>query len=132
MLIDTSGWFCIFDSADKQHTQAFSYYASSFERITHSYVLAEFVALADARKRHRPAMLEFISKLLADSEVSLIWVDELLTLRAIELLKGRSDKIWSLCDAVSFVIIDERRISDAPTSDHDFEQAGFIQLLTSR
>ncbi|MFN0279480.1 MAG: type II toxin-antitoxin system VapC family toxin [Pyrinomonadaceae bacterium] len=76
-------------------------------------------------------MLEFASNLLIDSEISLVWVDESLTLRAVDLLNDRSDKIWSLCDAVSFVLMEEQGITEALTTDHDFEQAGFIKLLDS-
>lgn len=131
MLIDTSGWFCIFNSADRRHARALKYYLSATERITHSYILAEFVALSEARKQQRPAILEFISNLLIDSEISIVWVDELLTMRAIDLLANRKDKAWSLCDAVSFVIMDEQSITEALTTDHDFEQAGFVKLLDS-
>lgn len=131
MLVDTSGWFCIFDAANRQHERAVSYYSSAFARITHSYILAEFVALSEARKRHRGAMLEFLFNLIQDSDVSIVWVDEQLTMRALELLTIRSDKIWSLCDAVSFVIMSDRRITQALTTDHDFEQAGFVQVLES-
>ena len=131
MLIDTAGWFCIFDIADKQHTRAVKHYETAFELVTHSYILAEFVALSEARKRYRPQMLDFLSKLMSDSDISVVWVDELLTFRAVELLTKRSDKIWSLCDAVSFIIMEDRGISEALTTDRDFEQAGFIRLLNS-
>jgi predicted nucleic acid-binding protein len=45
------------------------------------------------------------------------------------LLNQRNDKAWSLCDAVSFVMMKERGVAEALTTDHNFEQAGFIRLL---
>jgi len=45
------------------------------------------------------------------------------------LLRQRLDKDWSLCDAVSFILMREYGIEDALTSDHHFEQAGFRRLL---
>jgi len=45
------------------------------------------------------------------------------------LLNQPSDKVWSLCDAVSFVVMNERGIGEALTTDHNFEQAGFVRLL---
>jgi uncharacterized protein len=46
-----------------------------------------------------------------------------------ELFSARPDKEWSLTDCISFVAMNERNITDAPTSDHHFEQAGFRILL---
>lgn len=40
-----------------------------------------------------------------------------------------SDKEWSLTDCASFIIMGERKIHDALTADHHFEQAGFRALL---
>ncbi len=45
------------------------------------------------------------------------------------LLKSRPDKEWSLVDAASFVVMRERGIHEALTTDHHFEQAGFARLL---
>jgi len=43
---------------------------------------------------------------------------------------SRPDKSWSLADCISFVIMRERALSDALTTDHHFAQAGF-RVLTS-
>mgnify|MGYP003954720953 CR=1 FL=1 len=79
----------------------------------------------------RSDMLTFLSNLLQDSEISVFWVDEPTTQNAVDLLNRRADKSWSLCDAVSFVLMDEFGLTDALTTDHHFEQAGFVRLLTS-
>ena len=50
----------------------------------------------------------------------------------LELLKKRIDKSWSLCDAVSFVLLEERSRTEALTTDHHFEQAGFVRLLAAQ
>lgn len=49
--------------------------------------------------------------------------------RSMELLQTRLDKAWSLCDAVSLILMERRGITDALTTDHHFEQAGFRALL---
>ena len=41
----------------------------------------------------------------------------------------RADMSWSLCDAVSFVLMARHHIWEALTTDHSFEQAGFVRLL---
>jgi predicted nucleic acid-binding protein len=98
-------------------------------RMTHSYVLAEFVALAHARRLPRMAALTFVSDLIANPDIDMIWVDEALHREALTLLMGRVDKTYSLCDAVSFVLMRQRHITEALTTDHHFEQEGFQRLL---
>ena len=45
------------------------------------------------------------------------------------LLNRRLDKSYSLCDAVSFVLMHQRKLVDALTTDRHFEQEGFRKLL---
>jgi predicted nucleic acid-binding protein len=97
--------------------------------LTHSYVLAEFVALALIRRFPRLATLTFVSALLENPDIEVVWVDELLHREAVELLIARQDKTYSLCDAVSFVLMRQRGIGEALTTDHHFEQEGFQRLL---
>ena len=129
MLIDTSGLMCLFDARDHRHSSAIRYFDSTTTHLTHSYVLAEFVALAIARRAPPPQTLQFVKAIGADSEIEVIWVSRELHERALELLFARSDKRWSLCDAVSFVVMADRSITDSLTTDHHFEQAGFVRLL---
>jgi predicted nucleic acid-binding protein len=49
--------------------------------------------------------------------------------RAKELLARYADKDWTLCDAVSFALLDARRIRRAFTFDHHFRQYGRIEVL---
>ncbi len=45
------------------------------------------------------------------------------------MLARRLDKDWSLTDCISFAVMQERSLTEALTSDHHFEQAGFTALL---
>jgi predicted nucleic acid-binding protein len=45
------------------------------------------------------------------------------------LLQMQIDKTYSLCDAVSFILMQQRGITDALTTDRHFDQAGFRRLL---
>lgn len=73
--------------------------------------------------------MEFSDGLLTDGEVELTWVDETLHREALNLLIARSDKTYSLCDAVSFVLMRERGETEALTTDRHFEQEGLVRLL---
>jgi predicted nucleic acid-binding protein len=44
------------------------------------------------------------------------------------LFAARPDKDWSLVDCISFVVMKQRRLKDALTTDRHFEQAGFRAL----
>ncbi len=63
--------------------------------------------------------------------LELTWIDDNLHNQAMRLLENRLDKNYSLCDAVSFVLMRERKTSEALTTDKHFEQEGFIKLLKS-
>ena len=63
------------------------------------------------------------------SWVTIVHVDYKTHEQAWKLLTEREDKMWSLVDCVSFVIMQQHSISEALTMDHHFEQAGFIRLL---
>jgi predicted nucleic acid-binding protein len=58
-----------------------------------------------------------------------IYVAESLHRAALQLLQQRLDKSWSLCDAVSFLLMQQHGLLETLTTDHHFEQAGFVRLL---
>ena len=99
--------------------------------ITHSIVIAELVPLCESRHFSRQRTLDFLNELVTDPTIEVVWVDAALTKQAIDFLRSRSDKRWSLCDALSFLIMKSDGISEALTTDHHFEQAGFVKLLES-
>ena len=129
MLVDTSGFFCLYDRSDLDHFAAVETYENTRSRITTSYVLSEYVALAETRGVPRNEIVKFSSRVLSDNDVEIVWVDKDLHVNAVDLLARRLDKSYSLCDAVSFILMRERGISDALTTDKHFEQEGFIRLL---
>lgn len=49
--------------------------------------------------------------------------------RAKEILTRHPDKDWTLCDAISFAVLDARRVARAFTFDHHFRQYRRIQVL---
>ncbi len=129
MLLDTSGLFCLLHRDEPQHTRAIELYAQATLRMIHSYVLAELVPLAQVRGLPRALVMEFSQRALDNDEIELVWVDELWHRQAINLLQARQDKAYSLCDAVSFVLMRERQVSEALTTDKHFVQEGFVRLL---
>ena len=129
MLIDTSGFFSLHDQAEKHHAAAQDLYRKSQLRLTTSYILAEYVALALVRGLSREKVVIFSAEVLTDQAIEIIWVDEALHRTAVELMQARPDKTCSLCDAVSFVLMRERSLREALTTDKHFTQEGFTRLL---
>lgn len=131
MFLDTSGLHCFFDEKDFRHTDASAFIESADIHVTTNYVLAEFIPLCQVRGLNRQKTLEFVETLLKNPLIEIVWVDENLHNLAFTLLQERLDKTYSLCDAASFIVMREREIIQALTTDKHFEQEGFIKLLAS-
>jgi predicted nucleic acid-binding protein len=131
MLLDTSGLLAYLAEHDAAHADAVKLYSAASYHLLHSYVLAELVAVCQARRVNRRQSLQFQSDLvdLAGTDIDIVWVDEPLHVAGLTLLQQRLDKTYSLCDAVSFVIMREKGIVEALTTDHHFEQEGLVRLL---
>ena len=98
--------------------------------VTTNYVLVELVALLTSPLRiSRPAVVTIIEDVKGSPFVEVIHVDPTLGAEAWNLLRSRQDKEWSLVDCASFVLMTRRGIQEALTTDHHFDQAGFVQLL---
>jgi uncharacterized protein len=129
MFLDTSGLLCLYDSRDALHEDAVREFDRADRFLTHNYVLAELVALANARRLPRQDMLRRIQNIMDNPLVELLWVDESLHRAGLDLLAHREDKDYSLCDAISFLQMRESNVTEALTTDRHFVQEGLVQLL---
>ena len=129
MLVDTSGLLCLHYPTEPLHSLACTAYKRATVKLTHSYIIAEYVALANARRFPRSSILTFVIDLLDNPDIEMVWINESLYRKAIDLLMIRQDKSYSLCDSISFILMRERSINEALTTDRHFEQEGFIRLL---
>lgn len=128
---DTAYFLALLNREDAWHAKAQSVTAKGgFAIVTTAWVMTE---LADAYSSvsHREAFLRFYRFLQGDPRTELIPASAELFDKGIELYACRLDKEWSLTDCISFVVMRDRRISEALTADHHFEQAGFVALLRS-
>lgn len=127
--LDTSGLLCLFDASEMRHELAANVFRSATSVVTTNYVFTEFVPLSAARGFDRRGCLTFLNDLVLLPRLELVWVEGNLHDAAMALLENRLDKNYSLCDAVSFVVMRERSISEALTTDKHFDQEGFIRKL---
>lgn len=133
VFVDTSGWANAFVKTEPYYTEA-STLVKQWEQnnrrvITTNYVLSELIPLFIRMGVPRANSLNHIKVLRAIDWVEIVHIDESLDQKAWQLLADRSDKEWSLVDAASFIVMQDRGMTDALTADHHFEQAGFVRLL---
>jgi len=134
LFVDTGGWACLADRREQHHATAARIYRDARRQgrlvVTTNYVLAELVALLTSPKRlSRPRIITFIEAIKLAPKTEVVHIDASLDAQAWQLLANRQDKEWSLVDGTSFIIMQQRGIIDALTTDHHFEQAGFVRLL---
>ena len=132
--VDTSGWGNLVDTLQEFHAETKTIYLNAKQNgsrlVTTNYVIAELVALLSSPLRiPRNKSIKFIESIKSSALVDIVHIDEDLDAKSWELLKNRADKNWSLVDCSSFVVMQENKILEALTTDHHFEQAGFVQLL---
>jgi predicted nucleic acid-binding protein len=96
--------------------------------VTTEYVLVETAGML-SRTQDRPAFVNLARDLRSDPAVRIVPASSSAFQAGISLFADRSDKEWSLVDCISFTIMRQRRLKDALTSDHHFQQAGFRALL---
>lgn len=134
VFVDTAGWANLFVASESHHQQATRWFKQARqqrqEMVTTNYVLLELVALLTSPLRvPRPKLFDYVDGIRTASYLRLVHVDEATDAAAWALLKSREDKSWSLVDATSFVVMQQLGLQEALTTDHHFEQAGFIRLL---
>jgi predicted nucleic acid-binding protein len=69
MFVDTSGFYCLYNGDEPNHRPAVSHYDAAVRRLTTKYVLAEYIALADARGASRKDAVDFSQSILDDDEI---------------------------------------------------------------
>jgi uncharacterized protein len=96
--------------------------------VTTKLVLIEIAdALSSSRKTEAGI---FINNVIADNQhFNVIEMDETLFNRAFMIYNNRPDKSWGLTDCVSFMVMDDHKLTHALTSDQHFVQYGFRALM---
>ncbi len=132
IFVDTAAFVGILVSRDENHQSAIKVMSDLRARkarlFTTEAVLFE-LANALSAVEFRARVVSFIDTLRRLSSFEIIPTNAELFENALRLYRERPDKEWSLTDCTSFVVMRERGINLAFTSDKHFEQAGFVRLL---
>jgi predicted nucleic acid-binding protein len=129
---DTSFWIALSNRRDQYHSLALSWTRHLTSRndnvVTTEAVLWEWLnALADSTTR--ALAVEGYRRTHRDPLIDVVALEGRLIDLAVTMYQDRVDKGWSLTDCLSFIVMTERNIGLALTSDHHFQQAGFRCLL---
>jgi hypothetical protein len=82
-----------------------------------------------AKLKYRRAAVKLLRAIEEDPRIELIPLTDELLGRSLDLFEQRPDKEWGLTDCISFLVMSDRGIQFALTTDEHFEQAGFVALL---
>jgi hypothetical protein len=127
---DTFFFIALLSPRDSAHRRVAEFAARTtrMHLVTTTWVFTE---LADGLSKSvdRCWFRQLLDNFESNPNHEIVWPDESLFRRGVELYDARPDKQWSLTDCISFVVMQERGITDALTGDHHFEQAGFVALL---
>ena len=96
--------------------------------VTTEFGLLE-VANALCSSAWRAKSVKLIDGFRSVSNLRIIPADTMLLEEGWNLYRSRLDKEWSLTDCISIVAMQKESIEQVFTSDHHFEQAGFVKLL---
>ena len=126
---DTAYYLALLTPGDQYHVAA----ASRSLGVTARVVVTGFVLLEVGNtlsgSRTRAAFPELVRELSNDPNTEVVPLSQELFEKGLSLYARRMDKAWSVTDCISFIVMEERGITEALTADAHFTQAGFRALL---
>ena len=131
IFLDASFWIAYRDERQTLHAEAKRIFATAFQHRVHFVttlpVLCEIHAhFSRARIKKRVVLDDFFSNPVVTIEEA-SHADQT---AAVELLKIQHDKSYSLCDAVSFVIMQRLNLKRVLAFDDHFHQFGEFEVLS--
>ena len=132
VFVDTAAWLALVNTRDALYAPARRVMdelnQQSARLITSEFVLIE-VANAFSAPAFRTRAVTLIEGLRLLPNLNIAPVTAELLAAGWQLYRNRPDKEWSLTDCTSFIVMKQENVTQAFTSDHHFEQAGFVKLL---
>ncbi len=133
VFVDTSGFCALIVHEDDNHERAGALFSRASQEewglVTTNAVVFETHALLLNRARPgREVALKFLDAIRADAyEVVRVRKDD--EENAIALIRAHDDKRYSLCDALSFTVMDRLGLNEAIAFDQDFRSYGRFTTL---
>ena len=132
LFADAGYWIALWDPGDALHTRATAI-ASSLNVgtiLTTHLVLAEalnyMASMGEFRRLYAARMVQALER---SPGIEIVPLTAAHFGTAVERYAARGDQQWGLTDCASFLVMEERGVSEALAHDRHFEQAGFVALL---
>ncbi len=124
VFVDTSAFYALIVTEDQSHQRAHEVFTRAereeWQLVTTNAVVFETHALLLHRSRPgREIALRFLDMVRADA-YEVVRVQRGDEEKAVALIRSHRDKTYSLCDALSFVVMERLGISQAIAFDRDF------------
>jgi uncharacterized protein len=129
LFVDTGYFVALVSERDELHGRALRLSAGLRRRLVTTEAVLVEVGNSLSRPQLRILAVSLFARLRANPAVEIVPVTAALFARAAELYAARLDKAWGMTDCISFVVMQDRGITEALAADHDFVQAGFRALL---
>ena len=132
VFLDSAYAIALASRSDEYHQKAerlSQYIANNAVKLVTNRAVCLEIGNALAKLPFRRVAVEFLAALDSAPTVEIVPASEDLYRTAFALFQRRTDKAWSLTDCFSFIVMQQRGITEALTSDEHFEQAGFKALL---
>lgn len=129
---DAGYWIALWHTRDSLHAEARELAGAlgPTSLVTAQMVLTEALdAMAGMGDFRRLYAAQIVRELERNPQVEIIPHTDAQFHTALERYAARADQTWSLTDCSSFLVMEERQITEALAYDQDFEQAGFTALL---
>ena len=129
VFMDSLALIAAINHRDQYHAVVSKYLAVyKGKSVTTEWVLME-AADALSEPWFRPSIVVAIRRMRQDSRYRIIGYEPSIYDAGFDLFEKRPDKEWSLTDCISFVVMEQHKLTDALTADHHFRQAGFHPIF---
>jgi predicted nucleic acid-binding protein len=130
IFLDSAFAIALSGATDAYHEKAVQISESLDETVlvTTRAILLE-IGNALSKRPFRKAGAALLKSLEDDENVLIVSLSDELFAKGLALFAKRADKEWGLIDCISFIVMQEREITEALTTDTHFQQAGFHALM---
>ena len=129
---DACYWIALLNPKDRLHETAkrVSRGLGPCRIVTSEMVLVEFLnSLGGYGHEQRGVAAQTVKRLKNDPNVEVVPQTSLQFMSTVERYASRLDKEWGATDCASFLLMEEKTMSEALTVDRHFKQAGFTILM---
>ncbi|PYQ31761.1 MAG: nucleic acid-binding protein [Acidobacteria bacterium] len=129
---DAGYWIALLNPKDGLHAKALvaSAELGKVRIVTSEMVLTEVLnAFAGKGELLRKAACDLFDRIRSNANAEIVPMTSIALRNAVDRYRSRADKTWGVTDCTSFLIMEQKGITEALSADREFQQAGFKALM---